>query len=316
MKHHRFRDDWDRTNNSRSSGRKTELALHLIDKIGPHRYVLWFRANDKNMFETDVTTSALALRSELLRPESSESPDVNHYYHTAEGSIPLSTHFENYMKSTSMDPSRILVILDDLNGLDLAGRDSISQMLRKGTLDIMYTGRDGSMADRGMLWEAKNFNVPALEDEFAAKLLQDCVEDTGLLRRRGSETSQIDCTKQRASPVIAEWLGALPAAIINGSHYLKDRFYGEISEDHSESLISHFDEGHVLYYRRPEGKYRHTVFQSFEVSLDRLGRNTAGKPPDNLYAICNLLLQVLSAMQIHAIPDKNLERFVWLLNDG
>ena len=99
------------------------------------------------------------------------------------------------MKSTRDESSRILVILDDLDGLDLDHHRNMSRMFAANTLDLIHTARDPLMAEKDMVWEARDFEVPSLQGEHVAGLLQDCME----VSRRRRNQRKIDSTVQAVS---------------------------------------------------------------------------------------------------------------------
>lgn len=167
------------------------------------------------------------------------------------------------------------MILDDLDGLDIAHHRIISRMFAADTLNLIYTGRDPLLAETGMIWEAKNFEVPPLEEEHAAVLLQDFIMDCRSQRRNQKLSDLLNKAMPDTDRVmtadVVNRLGALPAAITIASHYAKDHFKS------LDRLLPDLDNGHILQFRRDGTKYTHTLLESFEVSKGRLQRNTNGK---------------------------------------
>lgn len=262
--------------------RKTELSLWMTDTLGTNQYVLWLRTNEWEVFEEDLMTSALYLKSELLRfdtaPHGSrdtrQSQRKPRLYFSDADATSLTKALEVWLKSTQ-DESRILVILDDLDGLDIAHHRIISRMFAADTLNLIYTGRDPLLAETGMIWEAKNFEVPPLEEEHAAVLLQDFIMDCRSQRRNQKLSDLLNKAMPDTDRVmtadVVNRLGALPAAITIASHYAKDHFKS------LDRLLPDLDNGHILQFRRDGTKYTHTLLESFEVSKGRLQRNTNGK---------------------------------------
>ena len=155
----------------------------MINTLAAHDFVVWFRANEWEAFEEDLMTSALHLKPELLRFDtvpagSREGEDSQRKprLYFSDGDVPsLTRALEVWMNQDRS--SRKIVILDDLDGLDVAHHRIISRKFATNALDLIYTARDPSMADTGMIWEAKNFDVPALQGEHTAALLLSLMTD-------------------------------------------------------------------------------------------------------------------------------------------
>lgn len=179
--------------------RKTELGLLIIEKLEPHQFVLWLRASEWEAFEDDFWKSALCLKGELLRFDTAQasSREVGppRLRISDDDATPLTTTLEIWMKSTRDESSRILVILDDLDSLDIDHHRTISRMFAANTLDLIHTARDPLMAEKDMVWEARDFEVSSLQGEHVAGLLQDCMEDS----RRRRNQRKIDSTVRAVS---------------------------------------------------------------------------------------------------------------------
>ena len=117
--------------------RKPELSLSIIEKLEPHQFVLWLRANEWEAFEDDFWKSALCLKGELLHFDtvqaSSRELGPPRLHVSDNDATPLTTTLDIWMKSTWDESSRILVILDDLNGLDVDHYRTMSRMFAVNT---------------------------------------------------------------------------------------------------------------------------------------------------------------------------------------
>lgn len=306
--------------NNGFSRRKTELSLWMIEKLGAPQFVFRFRANDWEAFTEDLMTSALLLKSGLLRlntvtagsREPRESQTNPRLYFSDAGATPLTKLLEAWMKSTRDESSRLLVILDDLDGLNVAHHRTVSLMFAADTLDLIYTARDPLMADREMIWEAKNFEVPALQGDHAADLLQDFMMDRRITRRNKKVFDSLDVSDidRGVTAVVVNRLGALPAAITIASHYVNDHFFTSL-----ERLLDDWDNGHILRFRRDTSKYTHTMLESFELSKVRLQRNTNGKSPENLYRLSLAVLELFSVLHLKSFKPEDLDLFCKILGD-
>ena len=284
----------------------------MTDLLGANQFVLWLRANEWEAFEEDRMTSALYLKSELLRfdtapagsQEARQSQRSPRLYFSDTDATSLTKALENWMKSTQDESSRILVILDDLDGLDDTHQRTISRMFAARTLDLIYTARDPLLADKGMIWEAKDFEVPPLEDQRAAALLQDLMRDSRSQQRLHRESP--DLFRIVAADLVNR-LGALPSAITIASHYAKDHFKSV------DRLLPDLDNGHILKFRRDGIRYTHTILESFEVSKSRLQRNTRGN--EVLYRLSLTVLELFSVLRLASFRRERLEEFCKILGE-
>lgn len=240
-----------------------------------HRQVLWLRASEIETFEQDLADSMLRLKTELLQFDKAASLEEHRIFHFLD-STSLTNSQEIWLRC--VHNSTILVVLDDLDGLGFDDRKRFSSMFSGESVDIIYTARDSTMSERGMVWEADNFDIPPLQEEDAAGLLQDFLGDNHLSRRQQhlDSISRPSCTKgdHDVARQVVTRLGALPAAVVMSAYYIRDH-YGPSSKAKSlTQLFDAWEAGYVLNYRRDELKYTHTILESFEVSKDRLYRNT------------------------------------------
>ena len=288
----------------------------MIEMLSEHQFVLWFRANEWGVFEEDLMTSALHLKSELLRFDSApadsqggrESRKYPRPYCPDAGATSLTKTLEVWTRSMQDEPSKILVVLDDLDGLDVAHHKKISHMFAPETLDLIYTARDPLMADNGMIWEAQHFEVPGLQGEHAAALFEDFMTASRFRRRnqRSCHPSDETAVSVKIAEVVNH-VGALPAAIIIASHYVKDHSSSMTTLKSLEWLIDDWGNGQMLQFRRDTAKYIYTIVESFEVSKTRLERNTQGKPNKDLYRLSLTVLKLLSVLRLDTIELKYID---------
>ena len=109
------------------------------------------------------------------------------------------------------------------------------------------------MAEEDMIWEARDFEVPSLQGEHVAGLLQDCIEDS----RRRRNQRKIDSTVQAVSGTdrkiaweVVKHLGALLVAIIIESHFGKDHFSSNAISKSLEQLLHEWGNGQILQFHR------------------------------------------------------------------
>ena len=174
-------------------------------------------------------------------------------------------------------------------------------MFAANTLNLIRTARDPLMAEKDMIWEARDFEVPSLQGEHVDGLLQDCIEHS----RRRRNQRKIDSTVQAVSGTdrkiawkVVKHLGALFLAIIIESHFVKDHFSSNAISKSLERLLHELGNGQILQFCRVTYKYSHTILESFEVSKARLRRNVNGKLATNFYGLSQRVLQLLSVLRL------------------
>lgn len=290
------------------------------------RYVLYLRAGEENLFQQDLATAAQDLRNELLRFESSdnravgEEPGASAFYFSGVGLTELVSILKRWLKATPYDGSRILVVLDDLDGLEASNHQEYSPIFSGDALDLIFTTRDPSMADLGMLWPAVRFDVQPLQADEAVEMLEHFSKDNHAARDQSRQSSVQHASnlehgvRRRETRDVVARLGALPVAIIIGSHYIKDNIGSTRNPDNYRKFLDSWDQGggksSVLNSRRAMLRYRHSMLASFELSLNRLRRNVRDISwHDRLENQCLMLLQLLSAMGLHEISENDLIAF-------
>ena len=301
---------------------KTELSISLVEKLGPIRNVLWLRASDMQLLRQDLITAALDLRNELLRfdsgkPASTGEDENAAFYFTPVPTETLTDILKRWLKAIPDDQSRLLVVLDDLDGLEPSLHEMCASLFSGNAFDLIYTTRDPSIADAGMFWQAHNFDVPPLQLGEAVDVFEadgSGQSESGAIKP--SSTRQInglECNDSRREQamIIVDRLGTLPAAITMGSHYIRDNLGSKWNPYSYKRFLDSWDQddgkAKILQSHRKLMKYRHSMFGSFQVSLDRLQRNVEdASPQDSSLRLSLVCLQLLSVMNLSEISQHDL----------
>ena len=294
---------------------KTELSLSIIRSLNDRRFVLWFRAGDLGLFREDLVTTALTLRNELLRqtlPQWMGSRADAFYTSYQDQTLRLEL-LKLWLKTVQDNDSKVLVVLDDLDGLDPKELKEISDIFAGDHLDIIFTTRNPSFAEPGSFLHAAAFEVPPMQPEEASELIQKFMKGN-LLTQRGeggpSQASHVSLTANDSETEVIKCLGALPAAIINASHYIKDNLGANHAalDPFLKKWNSDAGKSEILRSRRSTFRYPHSMHGSFRVSLGRLSRNTGGSHKD-LCGLSLTLFGVLSSMDIDEFPQSKIKEW-------
>ena len=273
---------------------KTELSISIVENLGPMQYVLWLRACDGKKLHQDLITAAEDLRIELMRFNNDNDLVIGEdrrgaaFYFSPVSVSDLVNILKRWLRSIPDDNSRILVVLDDLDGLDPKLHEEYSLLFSGNALDLIYTTRDPWMADSGMFWEAFRFDVPSLQIDEAVHVLEHVSRGPRPTTQVSSSTANLEGEAARNFQMqqVATRLGALPGAIILGSHYMKDSLGLNRNVDSFQEFLELWDQdsdskpennisrSNILRSHRAMLKYRHSMLSSFRVSVERLGRNT------------------------------------------
>ena len=306
---------------------KTELSISLADKLSQFEHVLFIRATDDELFHKDLVTAARDLRNELLRFDyhndevTGKDRSSSAFYFSAPTMTDLVSILKRWLKARPDDESRILVILDDLDGLEQTDHEEYSQMFSGNTLYLIYTTRDSSIADMGMLWQAIKFHVPPLPEHEAADVLEHFSKHSLAGRQQSisspgedASRSENDSQRELQTREIATRLGALPAAIVVGAHYIQDNFGSRWNRDSYQKFLDAWSQdggnSNILQSRRTMLKYRHSMLASYELSVRRLRRNVSHLVwGERLGKCCVALLQLLAAMNIQELSGQELAEF-------
>ncbi|KAL8918578.1 MAG: hypothetical protein Q9172_005368 [Xanthocarpia lactea] len=316
-------DEWQKSTQSRialvglGGVGKTELSIKFIERLASQRFVLWLRASNESLLQQDLTQAARGLRNELLRfyagNVSREVDDrtIGAFYFTPITMPELNNALKDWLKTVPEDGSRIVVILDDLDGLkSMRHHKDYSHIFTGEALDLIYAARDPSMSDRGMLWEATLFNVPPLQTDEALAVMEQSAADYRSFRRQSSldhdlNPEELDARATTMRSVVTH-LGGVPAAVIMSSHYMTDILgsRGDL-DDYKRFLRSWADQNSkygILQSRRAMQRYRHSILASFEVSVFRLRENLKSLKKSKSYTeLCFLLLRTLSALDVNVM---------------
>ena len=296
---------------------KTELSIKFIERLSSQRFVFWLRASKESLLQQDLAQAARDLRNELLRFHAGNvSREVDDrtmaaFYCSPITISELNDTFKVWLKTVPEDGSRIVVILDDLDGLELMRHhEDYSHIFAGEALDLIYTTRDPSLSDRGMLWEATLFDVPPLQTDEALAVMEQSAADNRSVRRQSSldhdpNPEELDARATTMRRVVTH-LGGVPAAVIMGSHYMKDILGSRGDLDGYKGFLrswaDHNSKCGILQSHRAMLRYRHSILASFEVSLFRLRKNLKNSGKSNSYTeLCLLLLRTLSALDVNVM---------------
>lgn len=298
---------------------KTQLSRSIIDQLKQPQFTIWLNAGSSHTLQRDLELAALSLRHELLRSESSPtqlgtSQNLGSFYTAC---VPTDYLVELLRVRLSMaqaretDMPQVLVILDDVDGLESSKLSELSKMVAGHGIDIIFNTRDPTIADRTSYMHAANFDVPPLQQDQAHEMI--CHHTKYTVKSRSVPTPALAAAQRSWESEflskIAAHFGFIPAALVNGSHYLNDNFAS--SNPYAENLYlarwnSDADRRQIMQFRRREYRYEHSMHSSFEISLQRLWRNTNAESPA-LYFCCLNLLRLLSAVKIACFARVELE---------
>ena len=194
---------------------KTHLGREVIEIFEENRYpanyFIWLRASDEATVDEDLYRTALALQSDLLTFSSASRTEIAEsraFHHAAVSSDRLKSLLEIWLKSTGKDKLKVLLILDDLDGLSSQKRRELAHSIDAETVDVLYTTRDPLMSGAGLLWEATNFDIPPIEVGDVVALVNHF---QGLVQ---NEIEAADADQ------LVEQLSSLPSVMINLAHFL------------------------------------------------------------------------------------------------
>lgn len=210
--------------------------------------------------------------------------------------------------------SKILLVLDDLDGLEPSELSEISELIGGDHIEVIYSTRDPMIADQTSYMSAANFDVPPLEPRDAQDLFNQLRNPHPALAHLRYPGVLFDTAPEPEviSKLVAS-VGHLPAAIVNATHYLKDNFASGSPYALSAFLKklegSEAVKAGLLQFRRRTYIYPHTMQASFEVSLSRLKKSLEIENP-GLYTCSLYLLRLLSIMYGNEFTRGELES-VW-----
>lgn len=282
---------------------KTELSRSLVDRLGPIRHVIWLGATDHELLRKDKRTAATGLIHELIRFDSTSShsgtpQDQQGFYFSGTSPEHLMNTFEAWLRASHDADNRILLILDDIDGLKAEELQRLSNDLSGSSTDVIYTTRDPLMADPGMAWDAASFHIPPLEPQPAIDLFRHFTQ-----RNRKLPTQVLgypDGPDKVVVGNIIQCLSQVPSAIVVASHYMRDHI--GLSPQAFETLLhnlgSHESQGQLINSHRSLVNYPYSITGSVRVSIIRLRRNANESPNLGLYEASFGLLQLLGSMGV------------------
>lgn len=228
------------------------------------------------------------------------------------------------LKTAQGDHSKIIIILDDLDGLRPSELSDLSEMISGDHIEVIYSTRDPMISDQTSYMYAANFDVPPLEPRDAQDLFRQLRKPhLGLKRPRENPSSSVDLRLVLPETKIYRSLftnvGYLPAAIFYASHYLDDCFtpanldaLTAFLENWEGSEGSEAARGEALQFRRRAFIYPHMMQASFDVSSNQLRRNLENENA-GLYACSLHLLRLLSIMGVNQFARSDLNSLCALL---
>lgn len=306
--------------------RKTQLSRSVIDQLEPRKIILWLRASSAETLQEDLLTAALDLKTELLLSESRNLALPNDttaeaaglLYSSGTGLEYLFDLLKVWLRTARADHSKILIVLDDIDGLEPSELSDLSELISGDHIEIIYSTRDPMMADQTSYMCAANFDVPPLELGDAHDLFKKVRNPHPAfehLRYRSVVGGPGSSEAELISKLVAR-VGHLPAAIVNATHYFKDNF-GSSNPYGLSAFLQKWEgseefRGGLLQFRRSTFIYPHTMQASFEVSLSRLKRNLTSEDPD-LYTCSIYLLRLLSIVDVNQFERSELESLCALL---
>ena len=221
-----------------------------------------------------------------------------------------------WLRNGQFNDSKVLVILDDVDGLETSELSELSDIISNDQVEVIYTTRDPTIADPSSHMQASNFEVAPLLPATADGLLQQLGNPTspGITHRRHDSISPPKVEIEFTSKITAS-LGHLPAAIINASHFLVDNS-GSANRYSMKSFLHRWESDdtrhEILQYRRRTTRYPYTMRASYEVSVRRLRRNTE-TGLELLFQCSFTLLRLLCFMNVESFTQDQLEDLKMLL---
>ena len=291
-----------------------------MDELGERAFVIWLGAGSYQRFQDDLIAAAIDLQDEFIGPGAGNLPPTIHQHQSNRGygfsytSDQRLNHLQEmlraWLRNGRFVDSKVLVVLDDVDGLGTSELSDISNLISSDQVEVIYTTRDPTIADPSSHMQANNFEVAPLQPATADGLLRRLGNPTspGITHRRhnGNDPSkeETECTSK-----ITAALGHLPAAIINASHFLIDSFGSGNSHAMQAYLHRWESDGtrhEILQYRHRTTRYPYTMQESYEVSVRRLKRNTQ-TGPKGLF-LCSLsLLRLLCFMNVESFAQDQIE---------
>ena len=193
-----------------------------------YRFVLWLSASDKETFDEHLTHCAYSLKPEIQRSDGeivgSGSSSRNPRYLPMTLDVPLHVAFTDWVRSEHDESSKVLVVLDDLDGLELEYHKDLSRVFATDAIDLIYTSRNPFLAYKGSSWPAKILRVPALFPEEALTLLDSMLSDQAQTPNDGPAADFLAKNETYSALEILRRLDHVPAAIIVALQFAQQRY--------------------------------------------------------------------------------------------
>ena len=223
-----------------------------------------------------------------------------------------------WLRKGRFDDSKVLVILDDVDGLGTSELSHLFNLISSDQVEVIYTTRDPMIADPSSHMPAYNFEVAPLQPATADGLLQRIRNPTspGITHQRhdsiGLSKEEIGFTSR-----ITASIGHLPGAIINASHFLVDNFCSTspyAMQKYLRRWESDDTRHEILEYRRRTTRYPNTMLKSYDISVRRLERNTETGGKDLF--LCSLtMLRLLCLMNVVSFAQDQIDELKTPLRD-
>ena len=281
--------------------------------------MIWLEAGSDQTLKRDLIRAAHAMQDELLGPgagslfRTAHQNQHNHggtlFYKPDQRNDYLQERLIAWLRNGRFDNSKVLVILDDVDGLGTSELLDLSNLISSDQVEVIYTTRDPMIADPSSHLRASNFEVAPLQPATADGLMQQIIKSpTGI----DLPKEEIELTSK-----ITGSLGHLPAAIINASHFLADNF-GFGNQYPMRAYLRRWGSDdtrrEILQYRRRTSRYPYTMWASYEISIRRLRRNTETGPKGLFH--CSLsLLRLFCFMNAESFAQDQIEDLKTLLGD-
>ena len=296
--------------NSDARFSKTQLSRSIVGQLRRPQFNIWLNAGSSCSLEESLKGAARTLKHELLRTESVPThtgiaQERDFYYRagaTTEYLVELLKTWLSMAQTRVESMAQFLFVIDDVDGLESSKLSELSKMVAGDGVDVIFNTRDPTIADRTSYMRATNFDVPPLQQDQALGLLSD------LTAAKTSSESEF------LSDIAAKF-GFLPAALVTGSQYLKTHLASRslyAVNTYHDRWNSDVHRRQILQFRWMANLYPHTMHSSFQVSIQRLWRNTNAEGP-TMYSCCLDLLRLLSALKIACFARGELESLCDLL---
>lgn len=249
---------------------------------------------------------------------------------------------ELWLQSEEAHSRKILLVLDDLDGVDESIRKRIRRYLITNVVDFVFTTRDPLLAAKGGDWEATSIEVPQLEELAAINLLEYLMrEDKDEAREELPTVPQKLCTPEtdalmpptvvnpsiHANPssernavigaaniadpavIMSAFVNNVerrPAAIIIGWGFAKAHYLARPAHKCLQQTLQDWSPEDLIIHRWDSMTYPYTLNKAFQLSCARLLRNTSIGDSSVNYRQCHLVLYVLSTSSLSIFGDDEL----------